>query len=152
MKIASTEEMPSIKKFFPSIKNDLTKLTWAHHVNSDVVLQEALEPIPHIRSPSSGTPYNTTSPPPLHRGGYLSPYTLATSLPFSGLSEIPSPPTTPNKKKPTRTCNTLLRTSHTWRPTLTDKGFLQWWTNWDANENPDHENTHKQKKNSTDTY
>nr|CAD7577416.1 unnamed protein product [Timema californicum] len=43
MKIASTEEMPSIKKFFPRIKNDLTQLTWDDYVNSGVALQEALE-------------------------------------------------------------------------------------------------------------
>nr|CAD7462775.1 unnamed protein product [Timema tahoe] len=32
MKIASCEAIPSIKEFFPSIKNDLTKVTWYHNV------------------------------------------------------------------------------------------------------------------------
>nr|CAD7419203.1 unnamed protein product [Timema poppensis] len=32
MKIASCEVMPNIKEFFPYIKNDLTKVTWAHDI------------------------------------------------------------------------------------------------------------------------
>nr|CAD7577186.1 unnamed protein product [Timema californicum] len=43
MKIASSEEMPSMREFFPRIKNDLTKLTWAKHVNNAVAIQDALE-------------------------------------------------------------------------------------------------------------
>nr|CAD7434927.1 unnamed protein product [Timema monikensis] len=43
MKIASSEEMPSIQEFFPSIKNDLTKVTWAHYVDSNVALEVALK-------------------------------------------------------------------------------------------------------------
>nr|CAD7264573.1 unnamed protein product [Timema shepardi] len=35
--------MPSVAEFFPSIENDLTKVTWAHKVNSNVALQKALE-------------------------------------------------------------------------------------------------------------
>nr|CAD7446136.1 unnamed protein product [Timema bartmani] len=30
MKITSCEVLPSVKEFFPSIKNELTKVTWAH--------------------------------------------------------------------------------------------------------------------------
>nr|CAD7204447.1 unnamed protein product [Timema douglasi] len=43
MKIASSEEMPSMREFFPRIKNDLTKLTWAKNVNNAVAIQDALE-------------------------------------------------------------------------------------------------------------
>nr|CAD7434751.1 unnamed protein product [Timema monikensis] len=57
------------------------------------------ETIPRSRSLSSGTPLNTTDPPTLHRGGYLSPSTLATSLPFSGLSEMAAPDHTRLKTK-----------------------------------------------------
>nr|CAD7197588.1 unnamed protein product [Timema douglasi] len=32
MKIASCEVLPNIKEFFPYIKNDLTKVTWAHDI------------------------------------------------------------------------------------------------------------------------
>nr|CAD7601154.1 unnamed protein product [Timema genevievae] len=35
MKIASCEVLPSVKKFFPFIKNDLTKVTWANDVGTE---------------------------------------------------------------------------------------------------------------------
>ncbi|CAG2057798.1 unnamed protein product, partial [Timema podura] len=42
LKMASCELMPSVKEFFPSINNDLTKVTWAHAVNSKDDFNKAL--------------------------------------------------------------------------------------------------------------
>ncbi|CAG2059172.1 unnamed protein product [Timema podura] len=57
MKIASCEAMPSIKEFFPSIKNDLTKVIWTNDVYNDESFQEAL-------NGSVGHVVNTTPYPP----------------------------------------------------------------------------------------
>nr|CAD7572090.1 unnamed protein product [Timema californicum] len=65
-------------------------LALADNVTREITSGTGCEAIPRSRSLSSGHHYNIQSPPPLHRGGYLSPSTLATSLPFSGLSEMAS--------------------------------------------------------------
>ncbi|CAG2062410.1 unnamed protein product, partial [Timema podura] len=43
MKIPSCEAIPSIKEFFPSIKNDLTKVTWIQNVFNDETFKWAIE-------------------------------------------------------------------------------------------------------------
>nr|CAD7411484.1 unnamed protein product [Timema cristinae] len=42
MKLASCEEMPSIRKFFHLKNNDLTTVTWAQNINSNKAFQWAL--------------------------------------------------------------------------------------------------------------
>lgn len=39
----SPKNPQDIPSFFPKIKNDLTKVTWAHAVNSQALLQKALK-------------------------------------------------------------------------------------------------------------
>ncbi|CAG2063970.1 unnamed protein product, partial [Timema podura] len=43
MKITSSEAMSNIKEFFPTINNDLTKVTWALNVHNDEGFHYALE-------------------------------------------------------------------------------------------------------------
>nr|CAD7406038.1 unnamed protein product [Timema cristinae] len=43
LKMASCELMPSVMDFFPSINDDLTKVTWAHAVNSEDDFNKALK-------------------------------------------------------------------------------------------------------------
>nr|CAD7578565.1 unnamed protein product [Timema californicum] len=56
LKMASCELMPSPKTFWPSIKDDLTKVTWAHAVNSKDDFNKALKAL-RLFSPDSELRY-----------------------------------------------------------------------------------------------
>ncbi|XP_063236005.1 protein FAM151B [Bacillus rossius redtenbacheri] len=43
MEAVSLQKIPSVREFFPAVRNDLTKVTWAHAVNSIEKFQKALE-------------------------------------------------------------------------------------------------------------